>query len=184
MSGDRRSTHLHSKKCKTNQCNVLVEWKIINSWNVTNVIEGQYTTLHRIFLLDIYLSVPAVAPYISPLNIVLNSGQLPFHVRGTESARFRHEIGEFEQNLRHRTVRTLPNTVVCTNRSRVGFFERVSKVKGYAFSCHYPLRFHSHPLFLRFICALEDNLNLKVVKDHLVLLVQSNRVTGGNTSAW
>ena len=53
MSGDRRSTHLHSKKCKTNQCNVLVEWKIINSWNVTIVVEGQYTTLHRIFLLDI-----------------------------------------------------------------------------------------------------------------------------------
>ena len=46
----------------------------------------------------VYTSVHELQHLISPLNIVLNSGQPPFHVKGTESTCFRHEIGEFEQN--------------------------------------------------------------------------------------
>ena len=130
--------------------------------------KGNTRHFHWIFLLDIYLSAPAVAPYITTQHCTQQwAATIPCQ-RNRKRSRL--------VNL-NRTRVTEPYQIRLFVETEAGW-DFLRGCLGYAFSCHYPLRFHSHPLFFRFICALEDNLNLKVVKDHFVLLVQSNRVTG------
>ena len=70
------------------------------------------------------------------LNVVLNSGQPPFHVRGTESARFRHEIGEFEQNGSSCASPNLTKYGCLYKAKRGGIFLRVSRVMHLAVISH------------------------------------------------